>query len=149
MAAKKRASDGSDGARVVPTKRVDPWDIYLRALRNGSTERAAAAMAGVSRGTIARWIDADEGKQVEEEAARQEYLDSLRGEVDYAARTKERDAWKAAAWLLERRDPDQWKQRTSSELTGAAGGPMRVEHDLADKSDDELIAMLRRLTEDE
>lgn len=135
-------------ARVTPTKAVDPWDVYVRAIRSGATERAAAAMAGVSRATITRWVQADEQRQLEEDAAREAYLDELRNEIDEAARTKDRDAWKAAAWLLERRDPDRWKQRTASELTGARGGPVQVAAvDLANKTDAELRAMLRELSE--
>ena len=105
-------------------------------------------MAGVSRATITRWVQADEQRQLEEDAAREAYLDELRNEIDEAARTKDRDAWKAAAWLLERRDPDRWKQRTAAELTGARGGPVQVAAvDLANKTDAELRAMLRELSE--
>ena len=37
-------------------------------------------------------------------------------------------SWQAAAWLLERRYPDQFALRTRSELTGKDGGPIQHEH---------------------
>lgn len=134
MAAKKVSQKvasqkvGADAPEVPKRARVSssPWEVYLKALRVGMTERGAAAMAGVSKTTITRWVNDDPAKQAAEDEARETYLDSLRVEIEDAARTKERDAWKAAAWLLERRDPDRWKQRTASELTGKEGGPVQV-----------------------
>lgn len=36
--------------------------------------------------------------------------------------------WRAAAWWLERALPDRWKTANRTELTGADGGPVQVEH---------------------
>lgn len=79
----------------------------LAAIRAGSTYRAAAAAAGISEDTLARWV--------KRSAANAEALTRAEGESEVALVAIIRAAaphdWRAAAHLLERRWPDSWGRR--------------------------------------
>lgn len=120
-------------ALVQARARETALEVYLDAIRTGSTEREAAAKAGRARTTIASWIAADPELVQREEAARTEYLDGVRAHVERIAGGDFGDAKaaavqvKAATWLLEKRDPDRFGQRVKQEHTGANGGPITLE----------------------
>lgn len=119
---------------LTQTRARDPrWPKYLDALRDGATERAAAVLAGIPRSTITSWVKADDDLQAEEDAAREEYLSSRREIVEDIARGAVLDAQQArvrlaaSTWLLEKRDPERFGQRTKSEISGPSGAPLQVQ----------------------
>lgn len=95
-------------------------------------------IAGIPRSTITGWVAANDELQAEEDAAREEYLQSRRDIVEGIARGQlpdVRDAAQqarvqlaAATWLLEKRDPERFGQRTrvdsKNEHTGPNGAPL-------------------------
>lgn len=96
----------------------------LAALEAGATLRMAAAAAGVSEDTLARWRKADADLQADIETA--EARGAVRAlEVIQAAAAA--GTWQAAAWMLERRYPADYGRRvppaedTSKELETVVG----------------------------
>jgi hypothetical protein len=102
-------------------------------LRRGLTFKMACEGAGISQHTGHEWtrrgqLDLDGGRTATTWArfaaattrARSDCLASLVSTVRTAAVTD----WRAAAWMLERRDPDGWSRRT--EVSGPDGAPIQV-----------------------
>lgn len=128
----------------------------VTALAAGSTRSAAAGHAGVSRDTLYRWLREDETFAAAVEKAESSVQvgyeaivrkASIEGRVRITSKPdgtvieeREPGDWKAAAWWLERRRPDDYHRR--SELTGKDGGPITTK-DVTDGLDDhekELLA---------
>jgi hypothetical protein len=102
-------------------------------LRRGLTFKMACEGAGIVADTGHEWIrrgevDRQHGRTASPYAgfaaatsrARSDCLASLVSTVRTAAVTD----WRAAAWMLERRDPDGWSRRT--EVSGPDGAPIQV-----------------------
>ena len=90
------------------TKRTDERvERILEALSSGQTRRIAAAFGGVSDDTLRRWIQADTELSLRVSAAESQAQIALVACIRNAA---DHD-WRAAAWLLERRDPANWSLR--------------------------------------
>ncbi len=114
-------------------------DVYIAAIRAGATEREAAAKAGVPRSAMASRVRADEALAQREEEARVAYLDEVRGHVEKIAAGDFEDARAAAVqvsastWLLSKRDPDRFGQRSKQDvaISGGEGGPVQVERVLS------------------
>ena len=91
-------------------------DIITEALQGGNTRRTAAAYAGISPRTLQRWLkrgrEEDEGEYVDllrhVEMAEADATVCMVAAVMKAAQSGE---WRAAAWWLERRYPDDWGRR--------------------------------------
>ena len=92
-------------------------------LRNGAPLAVAAQAAGLSKATILRWLERGrKGRDVPkpyrelvrrvETARAQGQLAILAGIARAAA-----DDWRAAAWLLERSDPDRWARASARART--------------------------------
>lgn len=87
----------------------------LDAIMNGATREAAAAAAGVGRSTYQAWLQkghaSASGKYrdfVDEVEKAEEAFIAECTKIIYAAAPK---TWQAAAWLLERKWPDQFGRR--------------------------------------
>jgi hypothetical protein len=102
----------------------------VEALRRGNTREDASAIARITSRTLRNWMSRGEAEDAEEFYA-SFAADVLEAETD--ARTKMIDEirlaagkdWKAAAWYLERRDPNWREHRNASvEMTGKDGGPL-------------------------
>lgn len=119
------------------------------AVSSGASYRAAAASAGVAESTLHLWLARGRAEQGAARRARGEarYVllveaveqASARAEVRAAAlfsRAAEND-WRAAAWFLERRDPQTFGRRLSVEHTGD-DGPVTIDALLEGCSDEEL-----------
>ncbi|HYW88566.1 MAG TPA: hypothetical protein VFB50_12400 [Chloroflexota bacterium] len=84
----------------------------LQAVRDGNTLKAACACAGVTEETLASW--------------RRRFLDFsecltraiAESEASLVASIRQAGAadWRASAWLLERRWPDQWANRAKVDM---------------------------------
>ena len=114
-------------------------------IRAGSYVETAAAAAGVDKATLYRWLKrgaegqepfATFSNQVESALAEAELRDLAR--IDRAAE----HAWQAAAWKLERRNPDAWGRHQYTEMTGADGGPIKYEQ----LCESEVDAEIKRLS---
>ena len=96
-------------------------------VREGLTFKHACERSGIHPSTANDWIRwgterPDRAPYGEFAAAvtraRTDLFESLVKTVKTAAKKD----WRAASWILERRDPDAWSRRT--EITGAEGGPV-------------------------
>ena len=97
----------------------------IRALRLGATHRLAAAAGGINVATFYRWLDADRAfRDAVKEAEGAAALAALAA-IERAAQA---GTWQAAAWLLERRYPEEYGRRVvTQQLGGIEGGPIRIE----------------------
>ena len=90
----------------------------LENLRSGMSIVAACALSSVSRTSYYNWIKQDSEWAEEAEAA-------IRfGEAVQVSRISQAgvDDWRAAAWLLERRFPNEWGPRQEVSLTQVNDG---------------------------
>ena len=104
----------------------------VNALAAGATAKAAAGAAGISEATYHSWrAQACEGA----DPVFLEFLERTtrareQGKVALAASIRKaanEGDWRAAAWLLERLEPEGWSLKQQLEHTGPAGGPIRTE----------------------
>jgi transposase-like protein len=94
----------------------------VESVRNGAYAKHAAQAAGISEASLYAWL-ADEPDFAG--ALEKAKADRTNAAIQRIAVHGERH-WQADAWLLERTSPDDFRQRTTSELTGANGGPIEV-----------------------
>lgn len=80
----------------------------LAALESGATLRMAAAAAGVSEDTLSRWRKTRPGLQAEMDQAEAQGAVKALEQIRAAAQG---GAWQAAAWMLERRYPNEYGRR--------------------------------------
>jgi transposase len=127
-----------------PTKRTpEAQERILAALRKGMTKKAAAAAGGMGYSTLNEWEHdepefADAVKAAESDS-QQELLKKIWTASD--------QQWQAAAWMLERRWPQDFARRQALEMSGPDGGPIETASRPAELSDEELRDALRaRLT---
>lgn len=133
------------GAVGAPTKFTEEYrQKILTNLRSGCSIRVACQAAGVSESLFYEWQAA--GREAAERREKGETLtdhqqtlvEFLEGihstytavEVQSLAqiRAAGQKEWRAAAWIVERRNPQEWGPPTArTELTGAGGGPIQVE----------------------
>lgn len=106
----------------------------INAIRAGAPKVHAAAAAGIDRETLRRWE-----RRSEEPGAPAEYvafaadLRAAEAEAFVAltatVRTSARTDWRAAAWLLERRAPDEYGRRDRVEHSGRIDSEQTVKVD--------------------
>src|SRR2546428_824250 len=122
-----------------PRKLADPQrrETLLKALEAGHTYKAACASAGLSEDAFARYRAeyadfADDVRQAEAKAAIR-----LVGQILEAG---DKD-WRALAWWLERRFPEEWRRKSRTIQTGVDGGPITMQElpfDLTKLTDQEF-----------
>lgn len=108
-------------------------DRIVQAIQAGNYIEVAAQYAGISKGTLYRWL-----QNAEDPSADDIYRD-FRDAVESARSAAEvrnvaliqkaanDGTWQAAAWYLERTSWQRWGRRTM--VTGDAGEPIKVEVD--------------------
>ena len=113
-----------------PTKLTpEVQDLIVDGINAGLTLGLTCARAGVARSTFYDWLEKGEAAK---SGALMEFSDTVsRARADSALRLVSQITlqaptdWRAAAFLLERRFPDDYGKR--SEVTGKDGGPVKVE----------------------
>ena len=113
-----------------PTKLTpEVRDLIVDGINAGLTFGLTCARAGVSPATFYRWLEKGETAK---SGVFREFCDTVsRAKADSAMRLVSQITlqaptdWRAAAFLLERRFPDDYGKR--SEITGKDGGPVKVD----------------------
>lgn len=102
-------------------------EIVCRELRLGLSIASACAAANIDKATYHRWIArGDEGPPFGDfrDATTKARSEGTRG-LEHTVRKAAVGDWRAAAWMLERRAPEDWSKRT--EITGKDGGAVEVQ----------------------
>jgi len=116
-----------------PTKRTkERVEAFLEVIRRGSTIKEACFAAGISVETYSQWIKkfpefSDQKQRAEFEPMKQALSSITRGMYH---------DWRAAAWWLERREPERFGKRRIIEQKPSLIQDMYVE----DYDDDEKVA---------
>lgn len=115
-------------------------------IRSGMPIKMACATSGVGYTTLRTWC-ADEERNGEAstyagtvmaiEQAKAESVSTLLASIHKAAR----DDWKAAAWILERRFPEDFAK--VQRLTGVDGGPVQIEVQAEARAAERILERLR------
>ena len=109
----------------------------LESLRIGCSRRVAAASAGISDDTLRRWAARSPSLRLEIEKAEAQ---ATMAAVESVRRASLGGDWRASAWWLERRNPEEWGLRRQVERAsealdvrvsfatecGECGGPTRA-----------------------
>ncbi len=97
-----------------PSKKEAVREQLLANLREAMSVRAACALSGVGKSTFYEWVNDDKEFADEVEAAKRF------SEAVMISRLKalgeEKADWRAYAWLLERRFPEEWTAKREIEL---------------------------------
>ena len=130
----------------------------INALNSGNWIETAAHYAGIATATLYNWldrgriererIDADEEPN-ESEAQFVEFLEAVeksRSQAQVRAvgliqKAAIDGTWQAAAWFLERSDPQRWGRFNRMELTGKDGGSVAVD---VTKLEEKVRTVLKR-----
>lgn len=100
-------------------------------VRMGNYVETAAAIAGISKDSIYRWLkkgaNAKSGIFREfSDAVKKAQAEAEARDVGLIGRAA-KDQWQAAAWRLERKFPDRWGRKDRVEHTGRDGQPIQIE----------------------
>lgn len=105
-------------------------EVICKGVKLGLSYERAAENAGVSRSVLHRWIAADNAGKAQYRGV----CDALakaraEGETRLLARVIKagEEDWRAAAWILERRHPENYARMERREITGRDGGPVQME----------------------
>jgi hypothetical protein len=124
-------------------------ETIVNAVRIGAYLDDAASLAGISRGTLFRWLaegrDANDKSDAGEEITDRETLcrdfcdavekaraDAMLRNIGVIQTAAQNGTWQAAAWYLERTNPKKWGRHDTVEVTGADGGAIQVEVSVKD-----------------
>lgn len=111
-----------------PTKRTPETEKrILDALRIGATRKDASLAAGISQDTFANWLAASSDFSDAVEKAESE--DKLRM-LAVITKASQEGNWQAAAWRLERKDPDNFGRRERQKVEHSGG----IEIEIVDKT---------------
>ena len=103
---------------------VDWEQPFLDAYRVHANVTAASQVAGISRSTVYKRRDRSKGFAAAMHEAEGEALDAIELAVHRAALEGD---MQTARWLLARRRPEKWGDRSKVEMSGPDGGPIPVE----------------------
>lgn len=105
-------------------------------IEQGLTWKDAALLSGTTDNTVHKWRqrgneDIEAGKENTRYAQFVQRLAlaeaRLMQKASLAVVVASKDSWQAAAWLLQRRRPEEYGQKVKSEVTGEDGGPIPVQ----------------------
>lgn len=108
-------------------------DRIVEAISQGAYQDVAARYAGIDPATFYRWMD--KGSSDDAAPEYREFHDAVENakaaaEVDAVLvinRAALDGAWQAAAWWLERTRPKKYGRFDRNEVSGADGGPLRID----------------------
>ena len=135
----KRPKKGEQGPAMDDARLDKIVEDVARAIALGMTQNDAARAAGVQPRTFESWLE--KGRAGNPAYARiVDPIDNARalGQrslADRIAKASNTD-WRAAAWILERRHPEEWGKSTDVRLTG------NLDLELGKMSDAELDAQI-------
>jgi hypothetical protein len=111
----------------------------LEALRHGVSFEVAAQCGGVSRDTFQEWRKANPDFAQECETARAEMCVRMLEFISNAANDPKH--WQAAAWILERTEPEQFGRRAplQVEMSGRDGKPIAMQNSRQSSLFDKLL----------
>lgn len=89
-------------------------NIVLRAISKGLSQKDAAALAGISEDTLSRW---KKEKVDFADKIRQKEITFKQKNIDVIRKTGEDKSWQAAAWLLERKYPEEFSLKQELRVT--------------------------------
>lgn len=103
-------------------------------IRDGCTQKDAALAAGISEETFYEWI---KSKPEFSESLKKADGEMVRSAVGCIRKAAESGQWTAAAWLLERRHPQNFGHRTVLSNDAEQGGRLKFTINLAGNDADE------------
>lgn len=110
---------------------TETMSILIRALRAGNTKKDSCNLASISEQTFYRWLREGEDAPIESQAY--QFCESVKKSVSEARNRNvviiqkhAANNWQAAAWYLERSDPEHWGKRDKVEMTGKDGEAMEL-----------------------
>jgi hypothetical protein len=108
-----------------PTKKTEQRvEALLQSLRAGASRQRSAALAGIHRDTLNEWMRLDPAFSDAIEKA--EGFAEMRFLSRVATAAENERSWQAAAWILERRFPNEWRKREGIEFSGVNGQAIEV-----------------------
>lgn len=118
-----------------PTKfNDDVASRIINAVKAGNYLEAAAAFAGISKGTLYDWMRTGTRSKAGKLKAFSDAVEQAMGEAEVRHVLKISEAakndWKAAAWHLERKHHKRWGRKDSTTLKGDAKKPVHIQHGL-------------------
>jgi len=118
-------------------KRNNPELVKLleETIFEGSTQKLACERAGIHPATLCAWMQ--EGAAAKEGTAAREFYERIKkAKVEAIHRNviliqkHAQKTWQAAAWLLERRCPEDWALKQRIEHSGPEGEPIPIKETL-------------------
>lgn len=111
-----------------PSKLTVPVvQVLLEGIKHGLSYKLAVMRCGIDYSTFCRWVEKGEQQSTGEYREFCDRLELAQAEGAFANVLKIKAAaakdWRAAAWLLEARHPDEYGRRRI-EVTGKDGGPV-------------------------
>lgn len=116
-----------------PTKLTpDLANTICGLVAQGNYLKAAAGAVAVDAGTVHRWVS--KGAAPDADPLYRDFRDQLQKAkamaearmVRVITTAANQGQWTAAAWWLERTNPEEWGKRDRLEVTGADGGPIET-----------------------
>jgi hypothetical protein len=109
-----------------PTKRTPTVEeTIIEAVRKGLTYRLAAMSAGIAHDTLREWLKAgDEGDErfvAFSAAVRKAEADGAAANLEYINTAQD---WRARAWILEHRHPEDFGTKSKVEVGGDPNHPL-------------------------
>ncbi len=121
----------------------------VQLIRGGNFKGVSARAAGITEGTMYRWLQ--EGEEAQS-GAKFDFVAAVR-EAEALAEARNvalvvrhaNTTWQAAAWWLERSHHERWGRKEKQELTGADGGPIQIQAEVTAKQLEEYADVIRTI----
>ena len=114
-------------------KRTDEKFVanLCQALKSGNTKKNSCLLAGFTESQLYKWLK-DPNCEIEGTLAFQ-FAESIKKSIAEAQNRNiiliqkaAQSNWQAAAWYLERSDPNHWSRRERHEISGPDGAPIET-----------------------
>jgi len=130
-------------------------ETIAQAIRVGSYIESAAALAGVSKDTLYRWLRQAETVEATDltiklsDAVKMALAQAEQRDLDVIDRAAQIGDWKAAAWRLERKFPTKWgsQSKVQVEHSGTDGGPIEIQSLSSEEMEIRIAKLLQKRTQ--